>query len=106
MTESSAALSSAACALARVDLEDIASGLSDDARTLRRALAADDEALEEGAAARTVDDTLAWLRRRRARAEQKSLTQRLRNGDADVATLLREKHDRRSAGPPPPGRTH
>ena len=97
-----AALVDAAAEERSVDLEEVASGLSEDARSLLRALAADDEALEEGAAAQTIDDTLAWLRRRAARAEQQSLTRRLQQGDADVATLLREKQEKRtlaSSGP-------
>jgi DNA primase len=95
LSEVIAALVDAAGQARSVDLEEIASHLADDARTLLRALAADDQALEEGVAAQTIDDTLAWLRKRRARAEQQSLTQRLQTGDSDAAALLREKQEKR-----------
>ena len=99
LSEVIAALVDAAGEERSVDLEEIASRLSDDARILLRALAAADEAVEEGAAAQTIDDTLAWLRRRRARAEQQSLTRRLQQGEADPATLLREKQEKRLLAP-------
>jgi DNA primase len=91
-----------------VDLEEISQGLSEAARSLLYALAAEDHPLEETAAERTVEDMNRWLRRREQRAQQRILTERLRNGDSDAFEILRAKQQRdpNPNDPPPKGRTH
>jgi len=61
------------------------------AADLLRRLAVADHSLEESAAARTIDDTLRWLRQQRVRARQRELTQRLRSESADTQAILSEK---------------
>jgi len=93
----------------RVDLEELCQGLSEEARSLLYALAAEDHPPEATAAERTVEDTNRWLERREARALQHELTGRLRHGEADVFEILRAKQQERGvhANPPPrTGRTH
>ena len=95
-----------------VDLEELSAGLSDAARSLLYALAVDDHPPEEGAAEQTVEDTNRWLRRQLERARQRALTETLRSGGADAASVLREKQTAHGAhagdpeNPPPPGRSH
>ena len=95
-----------------VDLEELSAGLSDAARSLLYALAVDDYPPEEGAAEQTVEDTNRWLRRQLERARQRALTETLRSGGADAASVLREKQTAHGAhagdpeNPPPPGRSH
>ena len=76
---------------AAFDLEALAAQLGDEARTLLRSLAVEDEALDAETARRTVDDTLEWLRRRRLKRQKRELTQQLRNPGADADAVLREK---------------
>jgi len=95
LTELISALIDAAAEDRSVDVEQLAERLAEEPRNLLRALAADALELEEAAARETIDDTLAWLRRRRARMEQRALTQRLQKGDADVATVIEEKQRKR-----------
>jgi DNA primase len=78
-----------------LDLHELAGRLSEEAGSLLFGLAAEDRDLPQSTAARALDDTLAWLRRRREREEQKELTRRLREPGADGAALLREKMERR-----------
>jgi DNA primase len=92
----------------RVDLEEISRGISDAARSLLYALAADDHPPEEEAAAQTVDDTNRWLEHREARSRQRDLTERLRgDGVVDPLDILRVKQQSPSGGGVPPrSRTH
>jgi DNA primase len=76
---------------AAVDLEAVAAQLGDEARVLLRSLAVDDEALDEDAARRTVDDTLEWFRKRQLKRQKRELTQQLRDPGADADAVLREK---------------
>jgi DNA primase len=87
----------------RVDIEEVSEGLSEEARSLLYALAADDHPPEESVAVRTVDDTNRWFADRRGREQQDELTERLRRGDADSLEILRAKHE---AARVPPERTH
>jgi len=87
----------------RVEIDEIAEGLSEEARSLLYALAADDHPPEESVAVRTVDDTNRWLADRRDRERQQELTERLRHGDADALDILRAKQE---AALVPPERTH
>jgi hypothetical protein len=43
------------------------------------------------AAARTIEDTIRWLRKERLSERLRALTQRLRDPDADVQAILEEK---------------
>jgi DNA primase len=110
LSELIAALIEAAGEDRRVDLEELGGRVSDDARSLLFALTAEELAIDEDAAARTVEDTLAWLRRRHAREQQRALTQRLLEPGADAAAVLREKRDRLTppdaAAAPPGPRLH
>jgi DNA primase len=93
----------------RVDLEEISQGLSEEARSLLYALAAEDHPPEASAAAQTVEDTNRWLERREERAWQLELTERLRRGEADAFEILRAKQEERgvhTTDPPRTGRTH
>ncbi len=95
-----------------VNVEELSAGLSDAARSLLYALAVDDYPPEEGAAEQTVEDTNRWLRRQLERARQRVLTEALRSGGADAASVLREKQTTHGAhlgdheDPPSPGRSH
>jgi DNA primase len=91
LTELIDALVAAAAAGRAVDLEAVAAQLGDEARALLRSLAVDDEALDEEAARRTVDDTLQWLRNRQLKRQKRELTQQLRDPGADADAVLREK---------------
>ncbi len=95
----------------RVDVDALCERLADPSRSLLRALVAEDVRLERADAERTVDDTLASLRRRRDTESQRALTQQLRDPAADASSLLLEKdrrrldaedfNDRPPAGSPP-----
>jgi DNA primase len=77
-----------------VDLEELAMRLPDEARGLLHELAIDSAVLEEEAAARTVDDTLRWLREQQLRRREKEITARLRNpsmGEDEKRALLEER---------------
>ena len=74
----------------RIDVEHVAESLSEGSRNLLRSLAASDE-MDETTAARTIDDTLAWLRRRRKKEAGRALTDRLRDPNSDWRELLAEK---------------
>jgi DNA primase len=74
------------------DLEQLADGLSPEARSLLFAIAVE-ESPPGGidSAARALEDLERWLREREERERQRELTLRMRHGDADIAALLREK---------------
>ncbi len=74
------------------ELEQLAEGLSPEARSLLFAIAVE-EALPGGidSAARALGDLERWLHEREERERQREITSRMRRGDADFAALLREK---------------
>ena len=74
----------------RSDLEALCERLEPPARSRLRSLAATDDAPSEATAARTVDDTLAVLRKRSLRTQRQALKNRLREPDADADALLGE----------------
>jgi len=87
-----AALIEAAAEDRSVPLEELAGRLRDDeARLLRQLAVAGDDVAESGAAARTIDDTIRWLRKERLSERLRALTLRLRDPDADVQAILEEK---------------
>ncbi len=86
-----AALLEAAIEDRSVPLEELAGRLGPDEERLLRQLSAGDEAIDAGAAARTIDDTIRWLRKERLSERLKALTKRLRDPDADVQAILEEK---------------
>ena len=87
-----AALIEAAAEDRSVPLEELAGRLgTDEARLLHQLAVAGEEASEPGAAERTVDDTIRWLRKERLSERLRALTQRLRDPDADVQAILEEK---------------
>jgi DNA primase len=90
----------AAAAARSVEIEEIATRLSQEATTLLRSLAALDDAPSEDVAARTIDDTLRWLRRRRLKEHKKALTRQLRDPGADAQALLEKKQRLISTDPP------
>jgi DNA primase len=74
------------------ELESLAAGLSPEARSHLFALAVDEPAAGGAeSAARALADLERWLHEREERERQRELTSRMRRGDPDVATLLREK---------------
>jgi DNA primase len=87
-----AALIEAAAEDRSVPVEELAGRLgADEARLLRQLVVAGDEAIEPDAAARTIDDTIRWLRKERLNERLRALTQRLRDPGADVQAILEEK---------------
>jgi len=74
------------------DLEELAAGLSPEARSRLFEIAVD-ESTEGGAepAARALEDLERWLHEREERVRQRELTARMRRGGDDVARLLQEK---------------
>ena len=86
-----------------LQLAELAARLDSDASELLRRLAVDEHTLDERAAARTIDDTLRWLRRQSVRSRQRELTRRLRSESADTHAILDEKQQlqrERQANPP------
>ncbi len=85
----------------RVDVAELADRLEADACRLLTALAADECAIDEDAAAQTIDDTVAWLRKRRRNERERALTRRFEDPAADAAALLaakeRQLEERRAA---------
>lgn len=73
-----------------MDVEAIASSLDVEAGNRLRALAAG-EALDEDRAARSVDDIVSWLHRRRKKEEDRAITAQLRDPGADPQELLAAK---------------
>ncbi len=74
------------------DLERLAEELSPEARSLLFEIAVEESppgGIES--AARALEDLERWLRAREERERQRELTSRMRQGDADVEALLREK---------------
>ncbi len=86
-----AALLEAAAEDRSVPIEELAGRLGGDEARLLRQLAVADEAIEASAAARTIDDTIRWLRKERLSERLRALTDRLRDPDADVQAILEEK---------------
>jgi DNA primase len=87
-----AALLEAAAEDRSVPIEELAARLgAEEARLLRQLSVSDDEAIDATVAARTIDDTIQWLRKERERERRRALTQRLRDPDADVQAILEEK---------------
>jgi DNA primase len=86
-----AALLEAAAEDRSVSLEELAGRLGADEASLLRQLAAGDEEIDAGAAARTIDDTIRWLRKERLSERLRALTRALRDPDADVQAILEEK---------------
>ena len=86
-----AALVEAAAEDRSVPLEEVAERLGPDPAQLLRQFAAADEEIEASAAARTIDDTIRWLRKERLTERLRALTRRLRDPDADVQAILEEK---------------
>jgi DNA primase len=80
-----------AATAAGVDVEELAGRLSSEAGALLRALAVSDDPLEETVAARAIDDTVAWLRRRRNKQQQQAITDQLRSPGSDASALLEKK---------------
>jgi len=93
------AVAKAASEEGAMDVEGIAASLGGEAGNRLRALAAG-EALEEDRAARTIDDTVTWLHRRRKKEEDRALTARLRDPDADPQELLAAKVRRNDENKP------
>jgi DNA primase len=84
----------AACdAEAKLDVEAVAERLEPDEASLLRELAAG-ETLAEDTAARTIDDTLRWLQRRRRKDRERTLTDAMRRPDADWQSLMASKEPR------------
>jgi len=74
----------------RIDLDELCERLEPSVGTLARSLAAEDDAPGEETAMRILDDTLAVLRKRSARAKRQALKRRLHEPDADAEALLGE----------------
>jgi DNA primase len=74
-----------------VQLEELAERLGDEGTQLLRQLSVAEDVIEESVAARTIDDTLRWLRKEQLNERLNALTKRLREPDADVKAILEEK---------------
>jgi hypothetical protein len=74
-----------------VSVEELAERLGDEETQLLRQLSVAEDVLEEGVAARTIDDTLRWLRKERLKERINALTRSLRDPNADVKAILEEK---------------
>jgi DNA primase len=86
-----AALLEAAAEDRSVPIEELAGRLGPQEARLLRQLAVAGDAIEAAAAARTIDDTIRWLRKERLTERLRALTQRLRDPDADVQAILEER---------------
>jgi DNA primase len=86
-----AALLEAAAEDRSVQPEELAGRLGPDEARLLRQLSVSDEAIDATVAARTIDDTIRWLRKERLSERLRALTQRLRDPNADVQAILEEK---------------
>jgi DNA primase len=96
------ALVDAAGEAREVRVPELAASLSESARTVLHALSVEGDALPEEIAARTVADTLAWLREQRRKRVERDITRRLRSADLDpdekrrlLAERQRLLHERR-----------
>jgi DNA primase len=78
-----------------LDLELLCEELEGEAQTLLRELAAHDAALDIATARQVLIDTTRWLEKRLLEEEERALTQRLRDGDADWRSVLEAKKRRR-----------
>jgi DNA primase len=92
------------------DLEALCEPLGDEARSLLRRLAAAGDELAEEIAARTLEDTLRWLRERSIDERMRALTRQLDEPGCDKTAILREKDrlmaERTGAKHAPLGTTH
>jgi DNA primase len=86
-----AALLEAAAEDRSVPVEELAGRLGADEARLLRQLAVADDSIDASAAARTIDDTIRWLRKERLSERRRALTKQLRDPDADVQAILEEK---------------
>jgi DNA primase len=86
-----AALVAAAAEDRSVPLEELAGRVDPDAARLLRQISAADDALDQTAAERTIDDTIRWLRNSRLTERLRALTRSLRDPNADVRAILEEK---------------
>ena len=89
-----------------VDVEGVAARLEAEEASLLRSLAAGEE-FDEDAAARTIDDTVRWLKRRRSKDRERALTDEMRRPDADWQRLMESKNpsggEHEGRNPPPMG---
>jgi DNA primase len=86
-------------------IADLAAALSDAARAILHALAVAEDAISEEIAARTVDDTLEWLREQRRKQNEREITRRLRSAELEpdeklrlLAERQRLLHERKQSG--------
>jgi hypothetical protein len=86
-----AALVAAAAEDRSVPLEELAGRLGPDEARLLRQISVADDALDQTAAERTIDDTIRWLRKEQLSERLRALTRSLRDPNADVQAILEEK---------------
>ncbi len=93
-----------------VSIDEIAGGLSDEARSLLYALVAEDLPLDEPDAERIIRDTNRWLAHIQEASAQRALTDEMRNADpARQLEILRAKQENapsRQSSDPPDQRLH
>jgi DNA primase len=75
----------------RLDVEAVCEHLGDDAKRLLRELATNSAELDADTAARILDDTIQWLRKRLRNEETRALTEQLRGEGDDWRAVLEEK---------------
>jgi DNA primase len=75
----------------RLDVEALCEHLEDDAKRLLRELATNNAELDADTAARILDDTIQWLRKRLRNEEARALTEQLRGEGDDWRAVLEEK---------------
>ncbi len=75
----------------RLDIEAICENLGEDTKTLLRELAANNAELDADTAARILEDTIEWLRKRLRDEEGRALTQQLRDEADDWRAILEKK---------------
>jgi DNA primase len=74
-----------------VDVEQLCETLGEEAGRLLRELAASELELDASTAARVLDDSLAWLRKRQRVQQERELTQQLREAGDDWRSVLEAK---------------
>ena len=75
----------------KLDVEAICEHLGDDTKRLLRELATNNTELDADTAARILDDTIQWLRKRLSNEKARALTQQLRDEGDDWRAVLEEK---------------
>ncbi len=99
-----AALIDAALETDGLNVAKLAERLDGEARRLLLALASDARVVEEAAAVRAIDDTVAWLRKHQRNEERQALRRRFEDREMDSSALLavkqRELEARRAAQRP------